>query len=373
MTKEAAIDLISNNQSQGLVANALQKSGSLNVNKKRPYLDEDMIPCITVFKGGDPTDIDNYEAVYARDMGLNVNAETTLTKEEWLELDAAVESVSREELTVYDYFVSKGLTKPMKNAYGTTVIQWQTISDSQSAIMSMDGVARGQGDRVQYADKFLPIPILHADYEINSRFLAVSRKDGNGVDVEEAANAARRIMEKKEDLLIGTGTYTFGGGTMYSLVNFPHRNLVTLNGAWDASGTTAAQIIEDVKNLKRANKDALRGGPGVLILPDAYEDRLGDDYDVSGNSLMTIKDRIMKLGGIEDIIYSSRIADDNILFVELSKRTIEIITGMALTNLYWETEGGMVGKYKLMEITVPRFRSDYNDHCGIAHGAISHV
>lgn len=373
MTKEAVVDLISNNQSQGLVASDLQKTGSLNVNKKRPYLDAEGIPCITVFNGGDPTELDNYEAVYARDLGLNINAETTLTKEEWLELDNSIEAVSREELTVYDYFVGKGLTKPMRNAYGTTVIQWQVISDSQSAFMSMDAVARGQGDRVQYSDRFLPIPILHADYEINARFLAVSRKDGNGVDVEEAANAARRIMEKKEDLLIGSGTYTFGGGTMYSLMNFPDRNLVTLNGAWDASGTTPADIIDDVKRLKRANKDALRGGDGVLILPDNYEDRLGDDYDVSGTSLMTIRDRIMKLGGITDIIFSTRIAADNILFVELRKRTIEIITGMSLTNLYWETEGGTVGKYKLMEITVPRFKSDYNGNSGIAHGAISHV
>lgn len=367
----ANVDLISNNQSQGIVANALQKSGSLNINKKRPYLDEDGIPCITVFKGGDPSELSNYEAVFAAQVGLQVNADTTLTKEEWLELDSAVEGVSREELTVYDYFVGKGLTKPLKNAFGTTVLQWQTVSDSQSAIMTMDGVARGQGDRVQYADKFLPVPILHADYEINARFLAVSRKDGNGVDTEEAANAARRIMEKKEDLLIGTGTYTFGGGTMYSLLNFPDRNTVTLTGDWNLSGTTGAEIVDDVRRLKRANKDALRGGPAVLIIPNDYEDKLGQDYSVSGGSLMTIRQRIMLLGGITDILVSERLADNNVLLVELNKRTIEIVTGMSLTNIFWEVEGGMVGKYKLMEITVPRFKSDYNGNSGIAHGALS--
>jgi len=368
---EANVDLINNKQSQGEVATALQKGGSLNINKKRPFLDDNGVPCIMIFKGGDPTDIDNYEAVFANHVGLNVNAETTLTKEEWLELDDAVTAIGREELTVYDYFVGKGLTKPLKNAFGTTVLQWQTISDSQEAIMTMDGVARSQGDRVQYADKFLPVPILHADYEINARFLAVSRKDGNGIDTEEAANAARRIMEKKEDLLIGSGTYTFGGGTMYTLLNFPDRNLVTLNASWTASGTTAAQIVDDVRNLKRANKDAFHGGQGVLIIPNEYEDKLGEDYDVSGASLMTIRERIMKLGGIADILVSERLVTDTVLFVELNKRTIEIVTGMSLTNIFWEVEGGMVGKYKLMEITVPRFKSDYNSKCGIAHGSVA--
>ena len=368
MDKNVQVDLISGDQSTGVIANSLKSAGSLNINKRRPYLDEDGIPCVTVFKGGDPTKIESYEAVHTSKLGLSVNADTTLRPDEWEQLDDMVTEISREELGVYDYFVGKGLTKPLKNAYGTTVLQWQTISDSQSAFMSMDGVARGQGDRVHYTDKFLPIPILHADYEINARFLAVSRTNGNGVDVEEAANAARRIAEKKEDMLIGTGTYTFGGGTMYSLVNFPDRNTITLNDSWADSGTTVANIIDDVKRLKRANKDAFHGGDAVLILPDNYEDVLSADYDVAGQSLMTVKERIMKLGGITDIIYSTRIADDNILLVELKKRTLEIIIGMTLTNIYWETEGGTVGKYKLMEITVPRMKSDYNGNCGIAHG-----
>lgn len=363
------VDLIVNNQATGAVAGMLQRAGSLNVNKKRPFIDENRIPCVTVFKGGDPTKPENYEDVYASDIGLQVNADTTLRPDEWVQLDDAITEVAREELVLYDYFVKKKLTKPLKNAYGTTVLQWQTISDSQEANMSMDGVTRGEGDRVQYATKFLPIPILHVDYEINSRFLEVSRTNGNGVDVEEAANAARRLAEKKEDLLIGNATYSFGGGTMHTLLNYPDRNLVNLSGAWDASGTTAADILDDVRQLKRANKDAYHNGEAVLILPTDYEEVLGKDYSVSGGSLMTIRERILKLGGIDDIVFVPRLATGNVLLVELKKRTIEIITGMAMTNIYWETEGGMVGKYKLMEITVPRFKSDYNGRCGIAHGS----
>lgn len=367
------VDLILNGNATGEVANALKSQGSFNINNKRPYLDEKGIPCITVFTGkheGGAKNPKNYERVYAYQRGLNVNAELTLRPDEWKEIDAAVEEVAREELTVFDYFVGKGLTKPLRNAFGTTVLEWHSVSDSQEANMSMDGVVRGQGDRVQYKDNFLPIPILHADYEINARFLEVSRKNGNGVDVEEARNAARRIMEKKEDLLVGSTTYAFGGGTMYTLLNYPDRNLVTLNGAWDASGTTAANIIADVKALKRANKDAYHGGDGVLIIPSEYEDRLSDDYDVSGNNLMTIKERIMKLGGIVDIIVSERLSGDNVVFVELRKRTIEIVNGMPMTNLMWTTEGGMVAKHKIMEIAVPRFKSDYNGNCGLAHGSV---
>lgn len=373
MTQEVNVDLIVNGKASGGIATSLQTSGALNINNKRPYLDDNNIPCITVFTGkhrGGATNPENYEAVYAKDMGIAVNAETTLRPEEWEQLDAAVEEVAREELVVWDYFVSQGLTKPLRNAYGTSVLRWQSISDSQEAIMSMDGVNRGQGDRVQYKDNYWPVPIMSVDYEIGARFLAISRANGNGVDTEEAMNAARRIMEKKEDMLVGTGTYTFGGGTMYTLLNFPSRNTVTLNGAWDSSSTTAANILDDVRALKLANKAALHRRESVLIIPSEYEDKLSADYSVSGGSLMTIKERIMKLGGIRDIIVSERLEGDNVILVELQKRTIEIIEGMPLQNVRWETEGGTVAKHKVMEIALPRLKADYNGNCGISHGSV---
>ncbi len=367
------IDIINNGTPYGEVAGKLKSQGSFNINSKRPYLDEDDMPCITVFTGkykGGAENPENYESVHAYTRGINVLAELTLRPDEWKEIDDAVTEVAREELAVYDYFIGKNLVKTLRNAFGTTVLEWHSVSDSQEATMSMDAVNRGQGDRVKYKDNFLPIPILHADYEINARFLEVSRKNGNGVDVEEARNAARKIMDKKEDLLVGSGTYTFGGGTMYTLLNYPDRNQVQLNGAWDASATTDEMIIDDVKRLKKANRDAYHRGEGVLILPDAYQDRLGDDYSISGQSLMTLKERIMKLGNIADIIFSERIADNNVVFVELRRRTIEIINGMPMTNMMWTTEGGMIAKHKIMEIAVPRFKSDFNNHCGIAHGTL---
>lgn len=370
----AVIDVIANGNAYGNVAGSLKSQGRFNINSKRPYIDEKTgIPCITVFtnkyKGG-AKNPQNYEKVPAASRGINVNAELTLLPDEWKEIDQEVTEVSRETLAGYQYILDQGLTKPLRNAFGTTVLEWRSISDSQEANMDMDPVARGQNDRVQYKNDSLPIPILHVDYSIHARFLEVSRKNGNGVDLEEVANGIRRINEKKEDMLFGAETFSYGGGTMYTLRNYPNRNTVTLNGDWSASGTTVADIIADVKALKKANRDAYHSGEGVLFVPSDYEDRLSDDYSVSGGSLMTVRERIMKLGGIKDIVVVERLADNNVLFVELSKRTIEIVNGMPMTNLYWETEGGMVAKHKIMEIAVPRFKSDYNGKCGIAHGTL---
>ena len=110
MDTKVKVDLIANRSASGEIANQLQKEGSFNISKKKPYLNEDDIPCITVFKGGDPTKEANYMEVYAATMGLNVNVDTTLRPDEWEELDNAVTEISREELTVYDYFIGQNLT-----------------------------------------------------------------------------------------------------------------------------------------------------------------------------------------------------------------------------------------------------------------------
>jgi hypothetical protein len=294
----------------------------------------------------------------------------TLRPLEWRQLDEALTEVSRERLTGFDYIVSKGLTWSLPNAMGTTVLEWHSISDSQEAILSMDGVTRGQGDRVNYKQNFLPIPIMHVDYEINTRVLSVSRNMGNGLDVEEAKNAARRIREMKEDMLFGNkDPYTFGGGNIYSFLNFPERTPVTLAKSWTDPTITPAEILADVVKMKNAAIADLHYGPWTMFIPTAYESILDQDYDVAGASMQTIRERLLKTSGLNDIVTVDRLGADNVLWVEMSTATVQIINGLPLQNIEWQTEGKFVNKYKVIEIAVPRFRSDYYGKSGIVHMA----
>lgn len=358
---EVNMDFMGGGKSQGEIANLLQANGSLEPARMRPYVAANGKAYISVFKGGNAKDPKNYKAI-------QVN-EGTLRPDEWKQLDTALIEVARERLTGFDYLVSKGLTKTLGNAMGTTVLEWHTMSDSQEAIMTMDAVSRGQGDRVQYKQEFLPIPIISVDYEINNRVLSVSRNMGNGLDVEEAKHAARRIREKKEDLLFGNPTtpYQFGGGTMYTFLNFPHRNPVSLSKAWTDGTKTGAEIIADVVAMKNKSIANLHYGPWTLFIPTLYDAILDEDYDVAGASHMTIRERIMKISGITDIVTIDRLGADNVLLVEISSATVQIVNGLPLQNIQWKTEGGMVHKFKVMEIAVPRFLADYNGKSGVTH------
>jgi len=361
------VDLMSGGKGTGEVARFLQANGKLDPNAMRPYVDPITgNTFVTVFKGGDKTKPENYKAI-------QVNYTGTLRPDEWKQLDEAVIGVTRERLSGFDYLIGKGLVYNLPNAMGTTVLEWHSASDSQEAIISMDAVSRGQGDRSIFKQHFLPIPILHADYEINTRVLAVARNSGNGIDASEAEHAARRIMEKKEDMLFTNTTYSFGDkgtdgrNTIYSLVNYPDRNQVTLTEAWNASGKTAAEILADVVAMKNAAIADRFYGPYTLFIPTLYDAILDEDYSVSGASLMTTRERIMKIAGIQDIKVVDHLAANNVLLVQTTPNVVRIINGLPLQNIEWTTEGGMVHKYKVMTIQVPQIRSTYDSKCGIVH------
>lgn len=344
---------------QGDLAAYMMNQGRVDPGILRPYIGSDGRSYITVYKGGDPNKLESYEA-----RPIQTNA--TLRREEWKQLDEAVLSVARSRLGGIQDLIDKGLVYNLGNAMGTTVLEWHDVSDALEAELTMDGVTRAKGDRVQYGTNYLPIPIIHVDYEINARVLAASRSLGNPLDTTMAERAARRVQEKLESMLFTKTTYSFGGGTIYSYLNFPHRNEVSLTTAWDDSAASAEGIIADVLAMKQASIDAKFYGPWMLYIPTNYETVLDEDYD-STTPGTTIRERIMKISGISGIKVIDTLEKDNVLLVQMTSDVVRLVRGMGLQNVEWQTEGRFITKYKVMTIQVPQIRADQEGHCGIVH------
>jgi hypothetical protein len=364
MEPNVYMDFIGHGSSQGEIAAQIQNN-SLNPSKLRPFLALDesgnIGSFISVLKGGDSKKSENYKTI-------QINTEAVLRREEWQALDTAILGIAEQRLTGFNDLVNRGLVYNLGNAMGTTVLESHTVSDAMEAEMTMDGVSRSKGDRPVFGTTYLPIPIIHVDYEINSRVLAASRSLGNPLDTVSAERAARRVAEKCEDMLFTSTTYTFGGGTIYSLVNHPNRSLVTLStyGNWATTSTTGAKIIESVLAMKQASINKYFYGPWVLYIPTNFETRLDNDYDPTTPGT-TIRERIMKIGGIQDIKVIDRLASSNVLLVQTTTDVVRIVRGMGLTNVQWGVEGNFVTKYKVLTIQVPQIRSDHNSRTGIVH------
>jgi len=367
---EVNVDLIGLNGGVGVLANSLMANGSLNLGKMRPFMAQDKNgnwgTFMTVYRGGDPKKKESYTTI-------QTNTTATLRHDEWKQLDAAIMEVSRQRLGGIADLEAAGLIYNLGNGLGTTVLEWHDVSDAMEAVMTMDGITRGNNDRPVFQHNYLPIPIIHVDYEINTRVLAASRNLGNPLDTTSAERAARRILEKLERILFTEDTaYSYGDtdsrsrNAIYGYLNFPDRNLVNLSIPWNASAMTAAGILQDCLEMKQASINAYHYGPWKLYIPTAYETVLDDDYDTQTPGT-TIRERILKIAGINEIKVIDTLPADNVLLVQMTSDTVRLVKGMGLQNVEYAVEAGMATKYKVMTIQVPQIRSDQNGKCGIVH------
>jgi len=365
----AQVDLITANGALGEIANKLAMSGRLDIGRMRPYIEQDGQTYVSVYVGGDPKKEDAYRV-------LQINQAGTLRRDEWKQLDEAVLKVAESRLGGFQDLIDAGLVYNLGNAMGTTVLEYHDISDTDlSADITMDGITRAQGARPQFTTNYLPIPIVHADYEINARVLAASRNMGNPLDTTMAERAARKVQEKLENMLFSDSTYAYGGGTIYSYMNFPHANTETevksilgtgyanILKPWNEVDGT--KIVQQVIAMKQASLNDKFFGPWNLYIPPAYETILDEDYKVSGGKVITIRDRLMAISGIRNIKVIDFMPANTVLLVQMTSDVVRVVRGMGLQNVEWSTEGNMVTKYKVMTIQVPQIRADQEGKCGI--------
>ena len=358
MGNEVNVDLIGNGGVQGNVASALS---GVNPNRLRPYLGRDGKSYITMYKGGDPSNSKNYEAI-------PVQTNATLRRDEWIRLDEAVLRIAESRLGGVQDLVSRGLVYDIGDGMGSTVLEYHDVSDALTAELTMDGVTRAKGDRPNFSAKYLPLPIIHADYELNARVLAASRNLGQPLDTTLAERAGRKVMEKLEAMLFTNVNYAFGGGTIYSYVNHPNRNKQNLTKSW-ATPATGAEIVTDVLAMKQKSIDAHHYGPWMLYIPTAYETVIDRDYDnTRGN---TIRSRIEAISGITGVMVVDTLPADTVVLAQMTSDVVRLVRGMGIQNVEWQTEGGMITKYKVMTIQVPQIRADQDGNSGIVHGGIS--
>lgn len=365
MDPNVNVDLISHDGGvQGQVANRLVAQGRLDVGQMRPFIGRDGRAYVTVYTGGDRTNPKSY-----RTTPIQTNA--TLRRDEWKALDEAILDVNRHRLGGIEDLISAGLTYQLGNPMGTTVLEWHDVGDALEAVVSMDGVTRGQNDRVQFQHNYLPIPIIHVDYEINSRTLAASRSLGNPLDTTMAERAARRINETLEKMLFTDTAYSYGEkdarsrNSIFSYISHPDINDVTMSTKWDEETAPLGEtIVTDVIAMKQKSIDNYFYGPWKMYIPTAYETLLDKDYDPTTPGT-TIRERILKIDGISGIKVIDVLPADHVLLVQMTPDVVRLVQGFGLQNVEWGVEGNMLTKFKVMTIQVPQIRSDQNGKTGI--------
>ena len=362
MLNDVSFDVLNSQMGGDVASRLLACNGDYNV--LRPWIGEDGRSYISreVIKNGKKTRI----AVPIQ------NTTATLRKDDWLQIDEVVVKAAKERLRAVADLRGAGLTLTIPSGMGKTVLQTETMGDIDPASVNMDGLAEGPNDRPLFEPTYLPLPIIHKDWNYSLRQILVSRNGGSPLDTSHADLAARRVAEEAEKLLLGVSTvadqYAWANGTIYGYTDFPSiltRTITTPTGAIGQGAT----FLADVMAMKQQSHNALHYGPWVLYVASAWDQFLDDDFKANGDQ--TIRERVMKINGLQDIRTLDYFTGTyDIVLVQMTQDVVREVMGMDIVTLQWETQGGMQINFKTMAIMVPQLRADINGRTGIVYGAV---
>lgn len=349
------MDYILNGQSHGNVASMLMNN-NFDVGLLRPFIGKDGRHYVTRNKEDGKTE------------ALLTNANATLRKDEWIYMDEQILKAARNRLRLVADLRSSGLSLNIPNGMSKTILEYQRMSDVSDATVSMDGVRAGERSRPIFDLQGLPLPIIHKDFSFSARQIAASRNGGSPLDMTMGEQAGRKVAEEAEKLVAGTSTSfsTYGGYTIYGYTNFTSRmtKVMTLptGVAW-----TPTTTVREVIAMRQQCYAALHYGPFRLYTSPSWDAYLDEDYSAAKGD-NTLRDRLLKIRGIQSVETSDYLNDYQMVLVQQSSDVVREVVGMDIVTLQWETDGGMMVNFKVMCIMVPQLRADINGKTGIVHG-----
>lgn len=344
-----------NFEATGPVAQRLMQAG-FNVNALRPFFDPETNRSYVMSPNGGTA------------FALKTNA-ATLRKDEWKLYDTAVVEAAVAPMRAVSALRAAGLVfGGSGSGLAKTVLEYEDMSDMTDAEMSMDGVTRGNNDRIQYTIKYLPLFLTHKSFFINARTLAASRSGSSALDTTQASIAGRKIGESIENTTVnGCGSLAFGGGTIFGLTDFTYRQ--TLAMAKDWAICTGREVKNDVLAMVKKAMAHNFYGPYILLISGDCEAYFNDDY--TSNYQKTILARIKEISSIAQVEFvpflNKTVATAQAILIHKSQDVFRMVDALPVTNVEWQTEGGMQIHYKAMTIQVPQPRADQANKCGIVH------
>lgn len=287
----------------------------------------------------------------------------SLRKDEWIEFDNILVRESRDRLRFVNLLNSRGLTKVV-DGMSKFSLESENVNEMQAAELTMDGINRGNKDQANYELVGIPLPIAHKEFDIPLRKLNASRTLGEALDTTQIELATRQVAELIESIhLNGASSYKAANYTLYGVTDQPNINTGNFAASWTASAASGTTILADVLNMLTALRTDGFYGPFALLIPGNYEGVLDEDF--KANSDKTIRQRLMEIDSISDILVLDKLADSTVAVIQLTSDVIRTISGLSMTTVQWDSVGGMGLNFKVMAIQVPEPRATQSGKSGI--------
>lgn len=292
------------------------------------------------------------------------NADTTLTKEAWLNFDQTVIDIARERLTLWNDLRGSAPPLVLTDGLGTTILEQQRRGDITPATQSMDGMRRGMADQPEYDKIGLPLPITHKDFDFSVRDIAVSARGGQPLDMTNVEMAAWHVANAVDDAVLGAvDPFEYGGYSVWGYLSWPDALTGEITDPTDG-GWTPDTLRNELLVCLKTLLDVQKTGPFDILYGKEWMPYMGKRY--SADDSRSLKSVLTTdIEGISNCTLHTKIPGFKLIIKERSAMTARAVIGMEIQTVQWETMGGMRKNFKVMCIMVPQLRCTITGQAGV--------
>jgi len=191
------------------------------------------------------------------------------------------------------------------------------------------------------------------------------------------SESARKVAELIDHTLFNGSDkikVKFNGNVheIYGYTNHPSR------GQGNISDWTSASKHDDIVNEVIDNVNSMFSGQGgisensiTLYYPKNLKPVLDKDY-VTGQPSKTVRQRLLDIPEIKEIKYAEKLADNNIVYVEMMERTVQVARASDIIAVpHTNTHPFQSQQFTTYASMVMYLRTDANGNTGILHCTVS--
>lgn len=234
-------------------------------------------------------------------------------------------------------------------------VMWVTTPeevDMSDASLTLHGAAQADDVSLYWTHEHV-VPVLQKNFKIQWRDLAASRRLGQDLYTQQVRQAARKVQELEERLLL-TGEYT----------GFPamgiHGLLTSAGTSAAASGNWPANAIADVNTARsQLQADGFVGMPFDLIAPPAMVKCLDAQLPQTEITyrMFLLKNKLVNRIFESAYLFSAGGGQDSALLVQTSRDNFDLVQAMPPRVGRWEYKDGNIYGY-LRECITPRIKRE---------------
>jgi len=296
------------------------------------------------------------------------NNATTLRHEDFLTIIQMITDIRRRKLNGILDLQEAGLSVPA--ALSDQIVGVESVSDFEDAKQEQNPNSYQDND-TEFTEVFTPNPITHQSFTVPWRQQGFNYKASAGL-----SNTIRKVSERLEETLFNGNTaikVSFGGSlqSIFGYTTHPNRGTFTIS-EWDLTANNDKIVDEVIAAIGSmfANQGGVEMDSVVMYFPKNFKGAMDRDY-VSGFPSKTVAGRIKDIPEIKDVKFGEKLADDQVVFVEMTDRTIQLAVASDIISVPHIKTNPMASQVMTTYAAMVQIiKSDSNNNTGILHASV---